>query len=187
MRASSLLSFVMGTGMAFWVAAMPVRLNDTASAWQIVPEHSHVTFHAVHMGFMEVDGQIPGMEGDIHLADRTPMSTPASVRGHVRIPVARIDTDNRLRDRSLRSEPFLDAASHPFILVDATSEGWFLTIRGQQRPMHPESIRYAISADTLRMEARYTLSRSAFDLDLGTMDALVDDAVEVEAYIVAVR
>jgi len=146
---------------------------------------------------MEVDGQIPGLEGEIRLTggaadgrtepDRAPDLDAASIRGHVRIPVDRINTDNRLRDRSLRSEPFLDATTHPFILVDATDGGWLLTIRGQQRPMHPASFRYTISADTLRIDAQYTLSRRAFDLDLGTMDALVSDEVEVAAHVVAVR
>lgn len=68
---------------------LPVTLSDANTAVHFAVDS---TWHMIH-------GKTSGLAGELHLADP---ADPMSIRGTVKIPVAKFDTDNSSRDSRMR-------------------------------------------------------------------------------------
>jgi polyisoprenoid-binding protein YceI len=95
--------------------------------WRIDPSRSSVEFRARTLwGRVTVEGQFERYQGALDL-DRTPAI-------ELTIDASSVNTNNRLRDRHLRSGDFFDVSSHPevrFVSDAATLDGDRLNVRGQ--------------------------------------------------------
>jgi polyisoprenoid-binding protein YceI len=109
-----------------------------AGTWDLDPVHSHIGFVARHLMVSKVRGHFGKFDVQIVTAEN-----PADSTVTVTIDAGSIDTGNEARDGDLRSERFLDVASHPLITFRSTSVtpdgdaykvAGDLTIRGVTRP-----------------------------------------------------
>jgi polyisoprenoid-binding protein YceI len=95
--------------------------------WRIDPVRSSVEFHAPTLwGLATVKGQLKHCDGVLDLHRRPAIE--------LTIDAASLHTNNRIRDRHLRSADFFDAKKHPevrFISDTATLEGERLKVRGR--------------------------------------------------------
>lgn len=85
--------------------------------WQLDPYHTQVEFSAKHLGMMTVRGHFAELSA---VADIDP-ANPEAASVEVTISAASIRTHHEARDNDLRSENFLDVASHPEIKFRGTS------------------------------------------------------------------
>jgi polyisoprenoid-binding protein YceI len=108
-----------------------------AGTWDLDPVHSHIGFVARHLMVSKVRGHFGKFDVRIVTAEN-PLDSTVTVT----IDAGSVDTGNEARDEDLRSERFLDVASHPLITFRSTSvapdgDGYKvagdLTIRGVTR------------------------------------------------------
>lgn len=168
--------------------------------WTIDPVHSSVEFRIKHMMISTVRGRFSEFAGTIEAA---PDYHHSKVRGTVK--AASIDTNESRRDNHLRSADFFDVEQHPEITFESTriehiKEGDYrvggeLTMHGETHTVEFDVTVQGVSKDPqgqdrVGLEARSTLSRSAFGLRwqqaLETGGVVVGDEVRVSADIAAV-
>jgi polyisoprenoid-binding protein YceI len=110
-----------------------------AGTWDLDPVHSHIGFAARHLMVSKVRGRFTKFDVQVVTADNPLDSTVTAS-----IDTNSVDTGNEMRDDDLRSERFLDTASHPLMTFRSTSvtaEGdkykvtGDLTIRGVTKPV----------------------------------------------------
>src|SRR6476469_8717032 len=89
-------------------SATPV---ETATTWNIEPNHTLVEFSAKHMMITTVKGRFRDVSGTIVIDE----ANPARSRAEVSMAAATIDTGVAQRDQHLVSADFLDAANHQAI------------------------------------------------------------------------
>ena len=116
------------------------RTLPVSGTWTIDPAHTVIGFRVRHLMAATVRGSFKSFSGKIHIGD-----SPEDSRAEVAIDAASIDTGVEDRDRHLRSQDFLDAATHPTLdfasrEVRPVSDGRYqiegdLTIRGESRPV----------------------------------------------------
>lgn len=88
---------------------------DAAGAWNLVPDHSVVTFKTKNMwGLLTVTGEFTEFTG------RGELTRDGAVSGHLEIDVASLRTGIGLRNKHLLSADFFDAARFPEIRVVVT-------------------------------------------------------------------
>ena len=114
---------------------MPSEISGyLAGTWDLDPVHSHIGFTARHLMVSKVRGHFTKFDVQVVTAENPLDSTVT----------ASIDTGNEMRDDDLRSERFLDTASHPLMTFRSTSvtpDGdkykvtGDLTIRGVTKPV----------------------------------------------------
>jgi polyisoprenoid-binding protein YceI len=119
---------------------MPSEISGyLAGTWDLDPIHSHIGFAARHLMLSKVRGRFTKFDVQIVTADNPLDSTVTAS-----IDAASIDTGNEMRDEDLRSERFLDTASHPLMTFRSTSVApdgdkykvtGDLTIRGVTKPV----------------------------------------------------
>ena len=154
------------------------------------------SFQVEHFGVATVNGSFSSASGTIYYDDQH----PDSMRASLSIDVESINTDNKLRDKELRSEDFLDVKRYP--RVSFTSSGsvavvnnggsetsanqqrrvkGLMTMYGQAREMEiPVVIRHKPTTNQLVVESEFVLSRKEFGLKFGfLMDSLVGDEIRV--------
>jgi polyisoprenoid-binding protein YceI len=95
--------------------------------WRIDPTRSRVAFRTrTYWGLMTVNGEFERYAGTLDL-----QAQPAV---ELTIDAASLNTQNKLRDRHLRSADFFDAPRHPqvrFTSESASLDGERLTVRGR--------------------------------------------------------
>ena len=110
------------------------------STWKIDPNHTDVLFSAKHMMVTTVRGKFHQVEGELELDE----DDPTRSRGEIRAAVASLNTGVEMRDNHLRSEDFLDAEHHPWVVARTTAieraDDRYriqaeLTIRDETRPV----------------------------------------------------
>lgn len=82
-----------------------------ASTWETNKDHSEILFQVPYMGVSEVTGRFNEFTGEVVFKDD--LKTIDSL--FVKIPVASIDTGNKMRDGHLKSSDFFMTQEHPFI------------------------------------------------------------------------
>lgn len=148
------------------------------------PESSDISFGVSHLGFLTVDGKFSKFSGKCEIQSDTLLSISGV------ISVASIDTDDKTRDESLKSEAYLDSENYPQIEFYSTSiksnDGFIaltgkLKIKDQERIIHIP-IEYVLADDrqSCLIMASTSINRKDFLLDFGAMDALVGDEVSIE-------
>jgi len=151
------------------------------------------------MGFLEVAGTFRSFSGNITIHRDDTLDSTAECR----IPVDSIDTDNRLRDRSLRSESFLNSKKFPEISMKTVD--WHggnnrfeadskISIRGITRKV---PITFKVEKcgmpdqmvdDCINITGTFNLSRQRFELEFDSaMDGLIGDDIRIDFTIVAVQ
>jgi polyisoprenoid-binding protein YceI len=119
---------------------MPAEIPGyVAGTWDLDPVHSHIGFSARHLMVSKVRGHFSKFDVQVVTAPN-PLDSAVTAS----IDTASVDTGNETRDDDIRSERFLDTASHP--LMTFTSTGVTpagdkfkvtgdLTIRGVTKPV----------------------------------------------------
>jgi polyisoprenoid-binding protein YceI len=102
----------------------PATLAERAT-WSLDAAHTHVGFAVRHMMITTVKGRFTDVSGEVILDEGDVTRSQVSIS----LAAASLDTQNEQRDAHLRSEDFLDVASHPAI----TFESRRITERGDGR------------------------------------------------------
>ena len=96
-------------------------------SWELDPSRSSVEFHVRHFyGLLTVKGHFDRYEGRLDLSGSPAVSLV--------IEASSLETNNKRRDKHLRSNEFFDVADHPHVRFTADSadyDGGTLTARGQ--------------------------------------------------------
>jgi polyisoprenoid-binding protein YceI len=95
------------------------------ATWSLDAAHTHVGFAVRHMMITTVKGRFTDVSGEVILDEGDVTRSQVSIS----LAAASLDTQNEQRDAHLRSEDFLDVASHPTI----TFESRRITERGDGR------------------------------------------------------
>ena len=146
--------------------------------YRIDKNQSSVAFEVTHLGVLKVNGQFKDFSGMFVFVEEKLTHIES------KIEVESIDTDDTSRDQSLVDEGYLNAKEHPFIQFKSISVKdnvitGLLTIKEVEKnmefPFHLMKKKdfYQITISTL-------LSRKDFNLNFGTMDALVGDEIRIE-------
>lgn len=169
------------------------------ATYSIDHERSTIQFTATHMGFLEVSGTFRSFRGSIRFNRKDTLASTAECL----IPVDSIDTENRLRDRSLRSESFLNSKKFPEISV--TTNDWQrgenhfkadtkISIMGitQSIPLKFKVEKCGMPDRVVdgctRVTGTFIFSRQRFKLEFDSaMDGLIGDDIRVDFTIVAVQ
>ena len=102
-------------------------LGVERTGWRIDPTRSRIEFRTpTFWGLMTVKGRFERYDGTLDLRQEPAID--------LTIDAASLSTDNRMRDKHLRSSDFFDVEKHPhvrFVSDSATLEGKRLTVRGR--------------------------------------------------------
>ena len=125
--------------------------NIEQTRWRIDPARSRVAFRArTYWGLMTVNGEFERYSGTLDLE-----AQPAI---ELTIDAASLNTQNKLRDRHLRSADFFDVARHPevrFTSETASLDGERLKVRGRlEAAGHSITLELAATCAARRRRAR---------------------------------
>ena len=138
--------------------------------WRIDPSRSSVEFHTPTLwGLATVKGRFERYDGTLDL-ERSPAIEST-------IEADSLTTNNKLRDRHLRSADFFDAENHPevrFVSDSATLDGERLSVRGrlyaagETLPLELEG-RLRRVGDELELDARTSANHRKLGMSHGTL------------------
>lgn len=161
-----------------------VTSQDNDDTFSINPNNTKIEFKAKHFGVINVSGTFKDFQGQLQVRDDIIVSAKISLN------VKSITTHNNSRDKSLKHKEFLDAVSHPFITLYFQNNYSSALIESEVKvkaATNPVPINYKVSQinDTTGIiEANLEISRRDFLLDLGSMNELVSDKVQVTVLVV---
>lgn len=185
------------TGLLLFLFGAELVQSQKRIAYQISPSLSSINFTAQHMGFLEVHGSFKKFEGILSKPNNA--SLLDSLSGNLKIFVQSIDTENQLRDKSLRSDSFFQAEKNPFITVNLESikkidtdyqADCTLKIMGKSHRITVPLIVGLSSNDQsiINLNGKFSLSRSELGLDFDSpMDSLIGDEITVSFNLNAIR
>src|SRR5437762_14145242 len=116
---------------------------NAADTFKVDPVHSFVLFSVQHLGIANTYGRFNDISG-IVVFDR---DNPSNSSVELSVPVESLDTNNAIRERSLKSPDFFNAKQFPTITFKSTKiEGsgdtlkvsGDLTLRGVTKPLTVE-------------------------------------------------
>ena len=169
---------------------------DMAGVWNIVPDHSAITFKVKNMwGLLNVKGRFTDFDGDGQLTGN------GAVFGRLDIRTASLSTGIGRRDKHLRSADFFDVERFGEISVVVTAvqptEGppkgkaadirANFTIKGVTAPIPLPVTITELEDGSIRISGQTKIDRSQFDLGwnkfgmIGTTATAAADAIFVRA------
>ena len=167
--------FIIVTGLGFYCFSQTETSPIDSSA-------SVVSFSVSHLGFLTVKGKFKVFSG-IVIED---------VNGRLKaiessIEVYSIDTGDKARDRTLKSDTYLDAEKYPLISFQSTSiDNNSITGRLKIKNIS-RKIQLPYVINSTHKKSFYTISaqlkRSDFKLDFGSMNALIGNPIKIELII----
>lgn len=174
--------------LIYWPCLLMIIMHslagqDSTDTFLINPDNTKIEFKAKHFGVINVSGTFKAFQGQLQVRDNIIVSAKITLN------VKSITTDNKSRDKSLKDEGFLDANGHPFITLDFENNHNLALIASQVKvkgTTKPVPIVYSVTQlnDTTRLiEANCEINRQLFLLDLGSMDDLVSDKIQVRVFI----
>ena len=96
--------------IVFLLLLIPTTSLQAQESHFIVSEETAITFDIKNFG-LKVEGVFNGLEGKIIFDE----NHPAAGTFDVRLPAKSINTNNKSRDKHLRSEDYFEVDSYPFI------------------------------------------------------------------------
>lgn len=139
------------------------------------------------MGFLSVEGTFREFEASLILEK----DLISQVEGE--IWVASINTEEPSRDETLLSEGYLDAEQFRSIhfsssFIDKEISGYTITgtlrIKGEERTVTIPCGIIIEQDQSVHLNGKITIKRSTFNLDFGSMDALIGDEIQVSVQLV---
>jgi polyisoprenoid-binding protein YceI len=160
--------------------------------YEIDPAHFSIGFLVGHLGYERVLGMFLEGEGEFMLDDQAEQVSEI----HIEIEAESVFTNNRDRDRHLRSGDFLNAGEFPTIVFEGTEVEKTginsaiirgdLTLLGQTRPVSVDVTVNKIAVypfdherKTVGVSARATFNRGDFGMTYGLDNGMVADEVEL--------
>jgi polyisoprenoid-binding protein YceI len=153
---------------------LPSLLSDAAGEWTLDPTGSGVEFHIKHFwGLMTVHGHFDEVTGEGRV------DPGGTVSGQLRIAAGSVNTNNKKRDKHLRSDDFFDAERHPTIAITASglvpSGGQDLVgpitfdAAGHQETL--DTVVHVVDATTgaISLRAETSVDRTAFGMTWGPL------------------
>lgn len=165
--------------MLLWLLVQPAVQDRTL---HLDIAHSHISFQVAHMGFLRVEGNFSAFEVALQFSEQQAQVTSV-------IDVRSIDTDEPTRDTSLLGKGYLDADQFPHITFRSTSFHFQdtsqlihgqLTIKGETRAISIPIEMDTLSDASVYVQGQLSISRAAFLLDFGAMDALIGDEINIQ-------
>ena len=167
-----------------------IQIGFFASGFAQIQEYSFnensstIAFTVVHMGFIEVSGKFEMFSGSIYFDPEQMDSTKAEII----IKTTSINTNSDSRDKSIRSEDFLDADGFPIIkfkslrvISDDNQLALLgmLTIKRTSKELEFPFTYKQMDHGEIKLMGESWLTRSDYLLDFGAMDALLSDEVQI--------
>ena len=165
------------------------------STYVVAIDSSAFQFEVEHFGIATVNGVLSTGSGEVQYSP----SFPDSISAQIVLDVSSVDTNNRLRDRELKSEDFLDAGRYPLVQFSSTgtvedkvetsqvfAQGE-MTIYGETRQLQlPLDVQEGDGVLIIR--SAFSIRRQDFDIDFGIlMNSLVSDEIKINVELVAYR
>ena len=171
----------MNKPLYYFLLLLVLSFNKAESQenFKLDSSNTQITFNARHFRVLKVEGTFRKFSGQLVLEGNIVTS------GSLVIQVASIDTDNESRDKSLKSEDFLNANSFPQIRISFESNTHPTVITTYTKIKAVTQIlqlNYEI-IESNKLEVKFTISRKKFNLDFGTMDDLVSNEIKVEGIV----
>ena len=172
---SKLISLLFWVGLGYFLPSAGLAQNS----YELNTDNTKVTFRAKHLGFLDVDGTFNKLEGALTIEGSKITSAD------VVLYTNSITTKNKSRDRSLKSEGFLNSRDYPTIRFKSSGDvpqdhvKGTLSIKGKSKVV---SVQYTFSKQNgkVLLKAEYILNRTEFDLGFGTMDSLISEEVSIK-------
>ena len=168
------LSFLILIGTTAVIQAQQYRLTS----------ESEIKFTARHLGFINVEGRFAEFSGELTL-------TNDQVTGNGSILVKSLSTNNKKRDKELKSADFLDMEQYPEIIFsgaesyvedDKTMLRGILTIKdkSQQITFPYELVR---TGKGILVDFETIIDRTDWDLHFTSLDGVVGNEVKLYGYL----
>lgn len=163
-----------------------------ARRYTLDPEHTTLAFLVEHVGYARTLGYFSEVSGSfMYDADSREVSDVS-----ITVETDSVQTDNKARDRHLRSKDFLDTGNHAQMIftadattIDAAGEGNLtgqLQLLGETRPLSlsvvlnkADDYPFGHKKFTLGVSARGSLQRSDYGMAYGVANQLVGDTVDL--------
>ncbi|GAB5523207.1 MAG: hypothetical protein Roseis2KO_10790 [Roseivirga sp.] len=145
----------------------------------ITPDNTQIQFNAKHFGVLNVSGTFKSFSGWLIIQNDIIISA------QLKLKTNSIFTDNHSRDKSLKAKEFLNAKGYPHINLGFTDNDHPAIIQAQlkiKRVSNIIPITYRLDPEiqgTQSIQANCKISRTLYSLDLGRMDDLVSDKIDV--------
>jgi polyisoprenoid-binding protein YceI len=149
-----------------------IRDGKLAGSWTLDPARSRVQIATRHTwGLLPVHGVFR------HVSGRGTVTEDGQVAGTLTVAAASIDTNNKTRDKDLRSAKLFNVADHPDITytidgmqaidgsVKVTGN---LTVRDRTRPL-PFDATVSAATDEIRLDAEVPVNRADFGMTYSPM------------------
>ena len=173
----------------------PGVVFSQAQEYAIDAAKSVFSFDVEHFGVATVHGAFSSASGTIWY---DPLK-PDSMLAQISIDVKSIDTDNKVRDKELRSEDFLDTDRYP--TVEFASNGISLATNTTQRRIVmgkmkvygttrdvelPFTVSLNLEKNELTIRSEFVIKRSDYKLKFGIlMDSLVCEEIRISTVMVS--
>lgn len=148
-------------------------------AWKVDPERSEIGFAVKSMGLIPVRGVFREYAGSLAVRGD-------GAAGELTIEAASLDTQNKRRDKHLRSSDFFDVERQPRIVFTAravTPRDAGVTVTGDlaigstRLPLEISVNVESAAGGTVRLEGETTVARAAAGLDWNWLGMVGRDAV----------
>lgn len=154
-----------------------------AQTYVIDKTRSQIIFKIKHMGVLNVNGTFNDFSGGIIIKDRELKSVES------RIVVNSIDTDDKTRDASLKNEAYFDTQKYPYLYFHSleieinNGEQYIIGLLKIKNIEKEVKIDYNLEEDAnnnkLSLKGTTKINRKEFNLDFGTLDALVGNTITI--------
>jgi len=164
------------------LALVLVEPYGSTKTYDINPSNTQLSFNAKHFGVINVKGKFSDFKGSIVLSGTLVRKVSVEVKANT------INTGNKNRDKSLKTDVFLNPEVYPNIIFESFNNESSSEIEGTLSIKNSSNM--AILAYDAKQDGQYliltgqcAIKRDDFDLDFGTMDSLVSNEVNIEVSI----
>ncbi|MBO3700239.1 YceI family protein [Fabibacter sp. E12] len=156
--------------------------QESAKTFDINSTNTEISFTAKHFGILNVSGEFTEFKGSIVLNGSLVKKVLVEINANT------INTGNKNRDKSLKTDVFLNPEAYPVIRYESNDNKNPHTIEGTLSIKNSSNLALLIyetkqEGQSLVLSGNCTIKRDDFDLDFGTMNDLVSNEVRIEVSI----